>query len=61
VSEPAGLADQDGILLAVTAQQPKEIGYRAASNALAALRGEDVWGRQDGVVGHRRSVRKGGR
>jgi hypothetical protein len=55
------LGDRDGILLAVTAQQPEEIGYRAASTALAAFRGEDVRGRQDGVVGHRRYVRKGRR
>jgi ABC-type sugar transport system substrate-binding protein len=54
------LGDRDGVLLAVTAQQPEEMAYRAASTALAALRGEDVRHRKNGVVGVRRYVRKGG-
>ena len=55
----AMLGDRDGVLLAVTAQRPEEMGYRAASAALAALRGEDVRGWKDGLVEHRLYARKG--
>jgi ABC-type sugar transport system substrate-binding protein len=36
------LLDDDGILQAVTGQQPFEIGYQAVENAILASRGEDV-------------------
>jgi uncharacterized protein YjbI with pentapeptide repeats/ABC-type sugar transport system substrate-binding protein len=57
----AMLAAPDGVLLAVTAQQPEEMGYRAATAALAALRGQDVREWKNGEVEHRLYARAGGR